>query len=67
MKRKLLTRINAFIALLLGALGVSSCNNSVPEAKYGPPEDLYGIPYTELNDTVQTEPEDVVEAEDPQP
>ncbi|MBR2165983.1 MAG: hypothetical protein IJ915_05535 [Paludibacteraceae bacterium] len=57
MRIKLLTKINACIALLLGALGVTSCGsgilpkrNSGPEAMYGPPEDMYGVPY--VNDTI---------------
>lgn len=57
MKNKFLTRINALIVLLLGALGIGGCK-TMPEAKYGPPperkpkqasysediEELYGIP-----------------------
>ena len=57
MRIKLLTKINACIALLLGALGVTSCGSGIhikrygsPEAMYGPPEDMYGVPY--VNDTI---------------
>ena len=67
MRVRLLTKINACIALLWGALGVTSCNHGVPEAKYGPPEDLYGVPYTELDDTVQAEPDELIDLEEPQP
>lgn len=56
MRTKFLTRINALIVLILGALGIGSCDRA-PECKYGPPpendstgyqsddiEELYGIP-----------------------
>lgn len=56
MRTKFLTRINALIVLILGALGIGSCHKA-PECKYGPPpendstgyqsddiEELYGIP-----------------------
>lgn len=67
MKAKLLTRINALIVLLLGALGIGGCNNA-PEGKYGPPterktgstyqediEDLYGIPMPPEEDPEEVE------------
>ena len=71
MKIKLLTKINACIALLLGALGITSCigpkKYGAPEAMYGPPEDLYGVPYTELEDTIPAQPDNVIDLEEPQP
>ncbi len=48
MKNKFLTRINALIVLLLGALGIGGCK-TMPEAKYGPPPERKPKPasYTE--------------------
>ena len=55
MRIRLLTKINAGIALILGALGVTSCGSGIfkrnsVEAMYGPPEDMYGVPY--VDDTI---------------
>ena len=50
MKAKILTKINAVIAFLLGVLGFSSCEWGMK--KYGvPPDDIlskYGTPYAML-------------------
>ena len=46
MKAKVLTRINAVIAFLLGVLGFSGCEWGMK--KYGVPADMYGTPYAML-------------------
>lgn len=64
MRIRLLTKINAGIALILGALGVTSCGSGIfkrnsVEAMYGPPEDMYGVPY--VDDTIVVDSNDIEE------
>lgn len=48
MKAKVLERMNAILAFLIGFLGLSSCE---PQKKYGVPDDIvaeYGVPMAEF-------------------
>ena len=48
MKTKVLNKINALLAFLMGVLGFSACEGA---KKYGPAPDMYGTPYATLEVT----------------